>query len=265
MAQPRTTPVCLWNGAPAPDDRLPIGGGDPAVLRGLTAFETVRTYNGRVFRLEQHLARLAHSARCLNLDWAGASVVADEVRDAAWARAGESMVRITLFGQGRRLVRASDLPQRNSTWRCVRLPWSPPSWLPGSVKHGSRAFGIAAAQVHDVHEVVWVGADGCLLEANRSNVFVVQDGALRTPATDGRILEGVTRQAVLDACAHEGVPVQVGPVDARGPFDEVYLSSTLKELQPVVLLDGGALPASGPVGAQAQSALRSLIERETSG
>ena len=88
------------------------------------------------------------------------------------------------------------------------------------------------------------------------------DNVLITPPLDGRLLQGVTRGAVLDAAQCAGVPAVENPLDLSAQVDELYLSSTLKELAPVVALDGAPAPGAGPIGKRVRDALRTLIERE---
>ena len=87
-------------------------------------------------------------------------------------------------------------------------------------------------------------AQGFVLEGSRSNLWGVVDGVLVTPPVDGRILDGVTRAALLEVCAREGLPCRIGPLRLE-ECRELWLSSTLKELAPVVL-DG--VERSGPIG-----------------
>ena len=143
----------------------------------------------------------------------------------------------------------------------ARIPWTPTPGLPGSVKHGSRAGWVLASRALGVTEVLLVHA-GRILEANRSNVFAARAGALLTPPADGDCLRGVTRGALIEAGRAAGIQIVEAPLDAAGPFDELYLSSTLKELAPVVAIDGVEGPGGGPIGARLLAAFRSLVRRE---
>jgi D-alanine transaminase len=139
----------------------------------------------------------------------------------------------------------------------------PPSpWLPGSVKHCSRAaWGLAARQL-GVDEVLLTRGDGEVLEANRSNVLAVRGGALLCVPMDGDKLEGVTQGALLDAARAEGIPVREDRFYSSDSFDELYVCSTLKELAPVARLDGRPI-GGGPVGRRLHQAFRRLVLKET--
>lgn len=78
---------------------------------------------------------------------------------------------------------------------------------------------------------------------------------LWTAPDDRQILQGVTRDVLIEVARAEGFDLREAPV-AAGPVDELYLCSTLKELAPVVELDGVPLPGWGPVGRRLAAAFR---------
>ena len=95
-----------------------------------------------------------------------------------------------------------------------------------------------------------VDADGTVLEASRANVFAVREGRLLTPPTDGRILPGVTRMRVLEIAAAMGVETDETALstDDLLSADEVFLSGSVRGVEPVDRLDGIALATGGEVG-----------------
>ncbi len=238
-----------------------IPGNDPGLVRGLNVFESMRTYGRAPFRLEQHLDRLEASATAIEVPFPSRDVLRAEVDRVI--DADDRWVRVLLTAGGHRVVESGpvDASKVGRAVRVARVDWEPSPWLPGSIKHTSRAGWQRAAVEMGVDEVLFVDRSGGLLEANQSNVFAVIGGALRTPAADGRILSGVTRSAMLEAAAEAGVPVEVGFVPAAGPFDELYVSSTYKQLAPC-RLDGGP-PLAGPIGARVFAAFQVLVARET--
>jgi branched-chain amino acid aminotransferase len=240
-----------------------IPGDDPGLLLGLTVFETLRTYGGVPFRLDRHLDRLAASAQELDIALPPRDVMAQEIGSKIDC---EARVRYTCTAGGHRVVDVEpiDESQVGADKRVARVRWDPSPWLPGAVKHGSRAAWQVAARRLGVDEVVLVDSQGHLLEASRSNVFAVLDGVLVTPPLDGRFLSGVTRGALLEAADRAGIGVRQAALPSDGPFQELYLSSTLKHLAPVTGLDGQPGPGGGPVGAALLAAFHDLIRRETS-
>jgi para-aminobenzoate synthetase/4-amino-4-deoxychorismate lyase len=101
-------------------------------------------------------------------------------------------------------------------------------------------------------------ADGSVLETDRSNLFAVIDGTLRTPAADGRLLPGVTRAAILRLATAAGLPACVGPLrsgDLRHAT-EMFLTNSVRGVLPVRSVDGLALAtAPGPFTVELTSAL----------
>ena len=89
---------------------------------------------------------------------------------------------------------------------------------------------------HDCDDAILVGADGSLTEGPGYNIFVVKDGAVATP--DANVLEGITRRAVSEICAEEGIPFSYRRVDPAdlGEADELFASTTAGGVMPVVRL-----------------------------
>jgi len=239
-----------------------IAADDPGVMLGLTVFETLRCYDGVPFRLEAHIERLEASAKAMGIELVDRALVRDEILAAC---RDDWRVRYMVTAGGAHVVDAAplNLARVGAPIRVARIDWSPTPGLPGSVKHGSRAGWMLAAKKLGVDEVLLVDGDSKLLEANRSSIFGVIDGAVYTPALDGRMLEGVTRSALLEAGRAVGLVCHETQLDAFAQYDELYLSSTLKELAPVTQLDGAPGPGGGPVGARLHSAFRDLVSRET--
>jgi branched-subunit amino acid aminotransferase/4-amino-4-deoxychorismate lyase len=159
-------------------------------------------------------------------------------------------------GAGSRIVRASPIPATPSPFRAATRHFVPPAWLDGTVKHVSRAFSRMAVASAGVDEVLWVDGEGSLLEGTRSNIVGVRNGSLITPPADGRILAGVTREAMIDTAIDLGIEVSVDEMPVSAPYDELYVCSTLKELTGIAELDGRPAVGAGPVGAEVLRAFR---------
>lgn len=239
----------IVDGVERADGRIDLDVDDPGLALGMCVFETMRTYGGRVFRLEQHLERLEASAAALGAPCPSTSIAAEVGRSLAGLPQGEEAnVRVTLSASGRRIVRAQTLAAVSGPARCATMLWEPHPALPGWIKHTSRAASALAVQRPGVTEVLWVDRGGLLLEGTRSNIFGVRGGQLWTPPLDGRILAGVTRAALLDAARRIGVPVREAPTPLEVEWEELYVCSTLRELQPVERLNDAPAPGAGPVG-----------------
>jgi para-aminobenzoate synthetase / 4-amino-4-deoxychorismate lyase len=103
-----------------------------------------------------------------------------------------------------------------------------------------------------------VTEDGDVLEASRGNVFAVREGRLLTPPLDGRILPGVVRARVIEIAAELGIEVDEEPLrltELRG-YEEVFLTGSVRGIEPVRALDGEDLQVEGQITAKLAAALR---------
>ena len=258
---------------------------DLGLLRGEAAFETMRVYRGRPFRLGAHLVRLAHSAASLELTLpAGLEELARRALDEA--RAGDAVLRIictrgtetdlvpTTFAivtevpgeyeeQRRRGLRVALLTMAVDPLIRTASPWL----LPG-VKSISYAVNMAAqraARSAGADEAVFTGLGGELLEAPTSNLWWRAGRTLYTPSLELGILAGVTRAAVLQLAAPNGYRVVEGVFTREdlGEAEEAFLSSSTREIMPVVTVDGHPVGDGRPGSASAalQAGLRRLAEQ----
>lgn len=247
---------------------------DPALWTGLGVFETLRTVSGTILCLGAHLERLGESAAFFGWSWDRAAVErelhqlverasATPVAPGAPGSARGDLKLNVLLTPTRRVVTAAplDAARVNAPIRCATVDWQPPPWLPGFVKHTSRAGPILAARAatarlgEPVDEVLFRDERGCWTEANRSSLLAVREGAVWTAPLDGRILAGVTRARALEAARMLGIPVHEADVSSAAAWDELYACSTLKELAPIVQIDGRDGPGEGPVGSRIRLAM----------
>jgi 4-amino-4-deoxychorismate lyase len=259
---------------PLPPDQPVLHADDEGVLRGRAVFETIRVYDGSPFRLEQHLDRLAASAARLGLpavDWNGLVVAVEE----ALAAAGEPDAVLRLLwtpgregsGKPTGLALVSALPaghelQRARGIRLAVVPWAPGALIAGT-KSTSYAENMAAqdeAGRRGADDALFVAPDGVVLEAPTSNVWWREDRRLMTPSLELPILPGVTRAALIELASDLGYGVEEGrfPVERLLAAHEVFLTSSVREVMPVVAVDerriGDGLP--GPAAESLQRALR---------
>jgi 4-amino-4-deoxychorismate lyase len=240
---------------------------DEALLRGRAAFETVRVYGGKPFRMEEHLARLTTSAERLELPGVDAAEVEALAADAlAAAVVPDAVLRLFWTPLPTALALVSELPdhealrergQRLISLRGVRAeaPWL----LPG-VKSTSYAVNMAAeaeAKRRDADDAVFVDRDGVVLEGPTTNVWWRSGRTLFTPSLDLGILAGVTRAVLLELAPPAGYEVEQGhfELERLDGADEVFTSSSVREVMPVTALDGKRL-GRGPAADELQVALR---------
>jgi 4-amino-4-deoxychorismate lyase len=249
--------------------------GDDAVFRGRAAFETTRVYGGRPFKLDEHLARLAGSAARLALPDVDLDACASLV-GAAVARSGgrDAVLRIYVTDTTI-LAIVSQIPSELEEMRAlgvsvVSLPLGVDArlrgvapWLLGGVKSTSYAVNMAAqneARVRGADDAVFVAPDGTVLEGTVTNVWWRRDRTLYTPALELGILAGVTRAALVEAAAGLGYEVREGafPLEHLAGAEEAFLSSSVREVMPLVRLDGTPVGDARPGAAsrELQTALR---------
>jgi 4-amino-4-deoxychorismate lyase len=246
---------------------------DDALLRGRAAFETLKIYGGRPFRLDAHLDRLAASAEVMALpvvERRRLEVLTGLVLPKA--EQGDAVLRLVWTagprgGPPSGLALLSELPGwiedvRLRGAKAVSLlgvrataPWL----LPG-VKSTSYAVNMAAdaeAKRRGADEAIFVDGEGIVLEGSVTNVWWRVGKTLRTPALDLGILAGVTRQTLLELAGPCGYTVEEGafPLAEVLEADEVFTSSSVREILPVAELDGRCFDL-GAAGAVLQQALR---------
>jgi branched-subunit amino acid aminotransferase/4-amino-4-deoxychorismate lyase len=263
-------------GVVPPDEPL-IHADDEGFLRGRAAFETTRVYAGRPFRLEQHLDRLAGSAARLNLPPVDAALFRSLTEEALAAAAEpDCFVRLYLTpgregrGDPVSLVLVERLPPeleplRAHGIRVISLPLGSEPSLLGGVKSTSYALNMVAvdeAKRRGADDAVFLGPQGAVTEGPTTNIWWRREDVLFTPALELGILQGVTRGALTELAVDDGYEVEVGvyPLDALASAHEAFTSSSVREVMPVVALDGRPIGdgSPGPAARELQTRLREL-------
>lgn len=276
--------LCAIDGQIAPVDRAVIPISDRGFLFGDAVFETLRTYGRQPFRFSEHLARLGRSLALAKIDHALDEIEA-EVHTLTAALAASSSDELYIRIMVTRGDGPLSLSPRTAT-RSRRVTWVEPlgarvprragiacamvpTYRPGDALRGAKVQSylesitlLEAAAEHGADEVLVVDALGHVPEGATSNLFLVKDGVLRTPDPEGSVLAGITRAVTLDLASTEGLPVALTPLtptDVRSA-DEVFVTSTLKEITFVHTLDGERRwPEMGPLTARLQQAFARLV------
>jgi len=259
-----------------PPEEPVIQADDEALLRGRAAFETLRVYGGRPFRLADHLRRMRASAERLDIEWPGGfEALAEQALEAA--AAVDAVLRLYLTpgrehsGPPVSLALVSALPDDLEERRARGIGLisllgvrAEAPWLLGGVKSTSYAVNMAAeaeARSRGADDAVFVGDDGIVLEGPVTNVWWRRGSTLYTPSLDLGILAGVTRAVMIEAAPAAGYEVSEGAyplADVLGA-EEAFTTSSVREVMPVVQLDGARLER-GPAAAALQQALRKEAE-----
>jgi 4-amino-4-deoxychorismate lyase len=256
---------------------------DLALVRGEAVFEALRTYGGRPFRLDAHLERLAASARAIELPLPGG--LEDLAAHAIDAAGGGDLVLRLICTKGPEgpeggpvaFAICTDLPtsfeeERRRGLRLVLLTTATDPllraaspWLLAGVKTISYATNMAAqrtARARGADDAILVGLGGELLEAPTATLWWRVGHTLHTPSLDLGILAGITRAVLLDLAPTLGLKVLEGVFTAEdlAAADEAFLSSSTRELMPVVEVDGAPIADGhpGPTTTDLQSAVRRL-------
>lgn len=265
---------------------------DHGFLFGDSVYETIRTYGGRLFRFDDHYKRLRGSAAALELR---VPFTQDEIeermrRTLAAAREPDAAVRIVVTrGVGPMPLDPDPCTSPNVLVFVRPRPRYPEGAyanglsiavvtrlrnargaIDPNVKSGNYLNNVLAsveAKRAGAFEGVMLNGAGHVTECTTSNVFAVVNGAVVTPALDEGLLSGITRKVVLEICAKEGIAAReegFGPDVLRGA-DEVFITSTLKQVMPVTTVDGRRIGAgvAGPVTLRLLAAYRELVKAET--
>lgn len=264
---------------------------DRGFLYGDSVFETIRTYGGKPFALREHVERLAWSAGRVFIDLPVSndqlcSEVEEATRDAGYP---ESYLRLMLTrGVGAMGLDpgAAEHPLRVLIVAPLVSP-APEAYRDGvsvityATQRVGDATGAAGAKVGNylvavlaMREARKVGAvealivdhEGRIIEGSTSNVFVVKGGRLYTPSESDGILPGITRARVLDVARDLGFEVELGPLTRHTVegADELFISSSIRELLPVVRMDG-LVVGSGKPGRVTQALHAAFREKVSRG
>lgn len=246
---------------------------DHGFLYGDGIYETIRTYDGRFFMLQPHLARLQRSARLIGLtipipeaEWPALlqeALTRNSLPDAhlrITISRGEGELgldpslcpRPTVVIMAKPVIRYPDhLFEEGVDLALVTVRRNLPAALSPQIKSLNFLNNILAKQEASqagAFDALMLSAEGWLTECTTSNVFLVQQGRLCTPAVDCGILSGITREVVLTLAREQGLPVEEGryAAEALETADEAFLTNTSMEIMPVRTVNRRPIGAGRP-------------------
>ncbi len=256
---------------------------DLGIVRGYGVFDVLRTYGPVPFALRQHLERLQRSAAALELPLPWSLAQLEEIVHATLARNGhphDVSVRLVLTGGvSSNFLMPEDNPSLAVILAPVR-PYPPEIYAAGghlisidyarfmpdvkSLNYITGVLGQKRARAAGAVEALYRTPAGEVTECTTSNFFVFRGDQLITPVAE--VLQGVTRDVVLEI-ASDMFDVVLAPLryDELGKFDEAFITSTTKEVMPVVKVDDTVIGAGRP-GARTQrlqAAFRQYVTAET--
>jgi len=296
MAKRANERVAWFNGSFVPESEVKIPFRDSSWLYGDGAFDMTRSFNGKAFRLQEHIDRFYRSLRYIGID--------PGLKPQEMIRLSEEVLERNrhLLGQGddywigQRVSRGVkqvegdnwDHYGPNVVIECIPLPFKarakhfrdgievivpsirrtpPDSLSPRAKMHNYLNVIMADREVKARNPDAWailLDVHGNLSEGMGSNIFVVRDGVLLTPR-ERFVLPGVSRQTAIDLAKQEGIPCEEADIDLFDAYvaDEIFLTSTSLAICGVSTFNGqkvgpGTIP--GPITKRLTEAYKQLVD-----
>jgi branched-chain amino acid aminotransferase len=255
------------NGHLVPTDAAAVSVLDHGFTVGDGVFETLKVADGVPFALTRHLRRLASSASGLGLPSPDADLLRGAVAEVLDAEPvlSHGRLRITMtggagpLGSGRDASRptyavvAGPVPEPEPTTAVVLVPWTrnERSAVAGlkTTSYAENVVALAYATEHGGTEALLTNTRGQVCEGTGSNLFLARDGRVLTPPLSSGCLAGITRELLLEWAIDDGFDVVEAELDLEDlrRADEVMLTSSTREVQPVHAVDERQLDAPGPL------------------
>jgi branched-chain amino acid aminotransferase len=269
-----TAPPIWVNGAllSAGDANVPAL--DHGVTVGDGVFETLRVYDGQPFAVRRHLDRLERSAKGLGFSLPQRDLLEralHEVVDASGLSSARVRLTVTTgagaLGSGRLdgactvVAATAPLEPYYAVTDVITVPWvrNERSALAGlkTTSYAENVVALARAHEAGASEALFANTRDELCEGTGTNVFVVLDGHLLTPPLSSGCLAGITRELVLECT---DAVEETMPFDVLERVDELFITSSTREVQAVAHVDGRAVPgAPGPTTRVAAESFAKLI------
>ncbi len=250
-------------------------------------YEVIRTYGGRAFAVEEHLARLFRSMDAIDLKHSFSITDLTKIIHEGIQRGGfdESMIYLQVSrGQCPRHRGIPSEANPNLILTVRQCPFfsdelrtqgirvitvEDQRWGRCDIKTVgllANVLAYQAARKADANDAIFVDKkDGTVSESTAGNVFIVEQGILRTPPKSQKLLAGITREKILELAIQHGIKAIEDPIhrDELLSADEIFLSGTIAEALPVVLIDGKAVGTGkpGPITQEMRKLFLELIAK----
>jgi branched-chain amino acid aminotransferase len=253
------------NGKLVPEDEAVVSVIDHGFMYGDGLFEGIRVYNGKVFKLKEHVARLYYGAKAIAIEIPMAQEqFVDAVREVVRTNeVVDGYIRVTVsrgpalgldprnctkptvvIMTGKLALYPEEMYRNGLNVVTVSTRVAPAQVLEPRIKSlGKYVANIQAkieANMMDAGEGLMLNIQGYVAECTGDNIFIIKDGKLCTPPAYAGILEGITRAAVMDLAREAGIEVIEKMMTLFDIYtaDECFLTGTAAEVIPVVDLDG---------------------------
>jgi branched-chain amino acid aminotransferase len=234
---------------------------DHGLLYGDGVFEGIRAYNGRVFKLEEHIKRLYHSANSIELSIPMSQEDLKKKILETIRRNGlkDAYVRVVVTrGVGdlgldpRKCPKSSIIiiADRITLWKEKSLKAITASTrrnavtalnpMIKSLNYLNNILAKLEANRANVSEAIMLNQQGLVCEGTGDNIFIVKNRVIATPPPSANILVGVTRDAVIELASKEGLKVEQRDITVHELYnaDEAFFTGTAAEVMPLVDVDG---------------------------
>jgi branched-chain amino acid aminotransferase len=263
---------------------------DHGLLYGDGVFEGIRVYDGKVFRLKEHVDRLFESAKAIKLEIPlSREQMAKAIQDTVVANNKKNGYIRPVVTRGSGYLGLD--PRKTSDPQVIIIVDDISMYPPELYENGMEIATVATIRNHPAAlnprikslnylnnilakiegiqqgclESLMLNHKGEIAECTGDNIFLVKNGGLRTPPIDAGVLEGITRNAVIGLAKEARIPVAETSLTRHDVFvaDECFLTGTAAEIIPIVKCDGRAVGTGrpGPITKQLREAFQRLTRQ----
>ena len=289
--------IIYLNGQLVPRSKAKLSPFDHGFLYGYGLFETMRAYNGHVFRLESHLARLRRAAQSLDL---AQSVISSEAKQSLETACRETLqanklkdarLRLTISaGEGSMTPDPSTCSSPNVLVTAQNLvPLPPEKYESGfkaalsSLRRNSQSplsrlkstcymeniLARMEARAAGCDEAILLNERGYVAEGSTTNIFLVSNRELVTPSLESGVLPGITREAVLEIAQALDIQAVERQVELKELIEaeEAFVTNSILELMPLTCFDGKPIGTgkAGQLTKKLMAAYRELVHNAVIG
>lgn len=247
-------PIYYVNGNFVPADQATLPVNDLSIVRGYGVFDYTRSYHGKPFKLHEHILRLERSAKAIDLALPWSTAELAQIVQATFDRNGfpDAGIRIVVTGglsddfmtphqQPSLLVMITPIKgsaalqqEQGVTVTTVVMERVLPTVK--SINYLGAVMAVEAAKRQGAVEAIYRTHDGRLTEGTRANLFALRGNQLITPQEE--VLSGITRAVVMEIAEDDFEVVESDIFYADLPhYDELFITSSTKEILPVVQVD----------------------------
>lgn len=265
--------IIYLNGKFVDEEEAKVSVFDHGLLYGDGVFEGIRAYNGRVFRLQEHIDRLYESAKSIMLD---IGMSKEEMLEAVLETLRRNNLRdayirlVVTRGKGDLGLDPRKCPQPTVFIIAAQIQLYPEEMYENglevmtvptrrnivegvnprvkSLNYLNNVLAKIEANLAGVPEAIMLNNEGYVSECTGDNIFIVKNGEVITPPSHLGILEGVTRNVVLELAEKLGYPTAEKVFTRHDLYvaDECFLTGTAAEIIPVVKVDGRVIGTGKP-------------------